>query len=109
MECIVHYSGLKSYSKLKPVFSINEEAILKAKSIRERIGGQNYHWQQCDRIPTSVDKENHQLHRECYLTFTLVLVNSKKPVEKSQMRKSSRSPSGGLSKLNDSLLHLLEE
>ena len=107
MECIVHYSGLKSYSKLKPVFSINEEAILKAKSIRERIGGQNYHRQQYNSIPTSVDKENHQLHRECYVTFTLV--NSKKHVEKSQMRKSSRSPSGGLSKLNDSLLHLLEE
>ena len=29
MECMVHYSRLKSYSKLKPVFSINKEAILK--------------------------------------------------------------------------------
>ena len=100
---------IKKLFKAQACISINEEAILKAKSIRERIGGQNYHWQECNSIPTSVDKENHQLRRECYLTFTLVLVNSKKPVEKSQMRKSSRSPSGGLSKLNDSLLHLLEE
>ena len=54
-------------------------------------------------IPTPIDKEKHQLHRECYLKFTLV--NSKKHVEKSEMRKnSSRSPSGGLSKLNNSLL-----
>ena len=43
MEYIIHYYGLISYSKVKPVSSINEEAILKAKSIRESIGGQNHH------------------------------------------------------------------
>ena len=107
MECIIHYFGLKSYSKLKPVSSINEEAILKTKSIRESTGGQNQHQQQCNSIPTTIDKEKHQLHRECYLKFTLV--NSKNPVEKSEMRKSSRSSAGGLSKLKDSLLLLLEE
>ena len=107
MECIIHYAGSKSYSKLKPVSSSNEEAILKAKSIRESIGEQKYHRQQCNSIPTPTDKEKHQLHRECYLKFTLV--NSKKHVEKSEMRKSSRSSSGGLSKLNNSLLLFLEE
>ena len=30
MECIMRYSGLESCSKLKPVSSNNEEAILKA-------------------------------------------------------------------------------
>ena len=87
MECIIHYFGLKSYSKLKPVSSINEEAILKTKSIRESTGGQNQHQQQCNSIPTTIDKENHQLHRECYLKFTLV--NSKNPMEKSGTRESS--------------------
>ena len=42
MECIIQYFGLKSYSKLKPVSSVKEEAILKAKSTRESIGGQNH-------------------------------------------------------------------
>ena len=42
MECIIQYFGLKSYSKLKPVSSVKEEAILKAKSIRESIGGQSH-------------------------------------------------------------------
>ena len=56
-----------------------EEAILKVKSILERIGGQNHHQQQCKSIPTLIDKEKHQLHRESYLRFTLV--NSKNPVE----------------------------
>ena len=60
MECIIHYFGLKSYSKLKPVSSINEEAILKTKSIRESTGGQNQHQQQCNSIPTTIDKEKHQ-------------------------------------------------
>ena len=87
MECIIHYFGLKSYSKLKPVSSINEEAILKTKSIRESTGGQNQHQQQCNSIPTTIDKEKHQLHRECYLKFTLV--NSKNPMEKSGTRESS--------------------
>ena len=95
MEYIIHYYGLKSYSKLKPVSSINEEAILKAKSIRQSIGEQKYHRQQCNSIPTTIDKEKHQLDRECYLKFTLD--NSKKHVEKSEMRNSSGSPSGGLS------------
>ena len=95
MEYIIHYYGLKSYSKVKPVSSINEEAILKAKSIRQSIGEQKYHRQQWNSIPATIDKEKHQLHRECYLKFTLV--NSKKHVEKSEMRNSSRSPSGGFS------------
>ena len=43
MEYIIHYYGLKSYSKLNPASSINEEAILKAKSIRQSIGEQKYH------------------------------------------------------------------
>ena len=95
MEYRIQYYGLKSYSKLKPVSSINEEAILNAESIRQSIGEQKYHRQQCNSIPTTIDKEKHQLHRECYLKFTLV--NSKKHVEKSEMRNYSRSPSGGLS------------
>ena len=88
MECIVHYSGLKSYSKLKRASSVNDEAILKAKSIRDSTGGQNHHQQQCKSIPTPIDKEKHQLHRKCYLKFALV--NSKNPVEKHKTRKSSR-------------------
>ena len=72
MECIIHYFVWKSYSKLKPVSSINEEAILKAKAIRQSIGGQNHHHQQCNSIPTPIDKEKHQLHRECCMKFTSV-------------------------------------
>ena len=72
MECIIHYFVWKSYSKLKPVSSINEEAILKAKAIRQSIGGQSHHHQQCNSIPTPIDKEKHQLHRECYMKFTSV-------------------------------------
>ena len=99
MECIILYFGLKSYSKLKPVSSINEEAILKAKSIHESIGGQNHHQQQCNSIPTTIEKEKDQFHWECY---KFSLVNRKNPVEKSESRKSS-------SKLKDFLLLLLEE
>ena len=65
MEYIIHYYGLKSYSKVKPVSSIKEEAILKAKSIRQSIGEQKYHRQQWNSIPATIDKEKHQLHREC--------------------------------------------
>ena len=53
MKYMIFYSGLKSYSKLKPVSFINEEAILKAKSICESITGQNHHQQQCKSIPTT--------------------------------------------------------
>ena len=76
---------IKKLFKAQACSSINEGAILKAKPIRESIGEQKYHRQQCNGIPTPTDKEKHQLHRECYLKFTLV--NSKKHVEKSEMRK----------------------
>ena len=93
MECIIQYFGLKSYSKLKPVSSVKEEAILKAKSIRASFGGQNH-------ISNSVTAYKHlwtkKSIRECYLKLTLV--NSKNPIEKSGTRKSSRSSAGGLSK-----------
>ena len=98
---------IKKLFKAQALSSINEEAILNAKSVRESIVGQNHHRQQCNSISTPIDKEKHQLHRECYLKFTLV--NSKKPMEKSETKNSSRSSAGGHSKLNDSLLLLLEK
>ena len=105
MECIIRYFGLNS--KLKPVSSINKEVILKAKSIRESIGDQNNYQQQCNSMPTPIDKAKHQLHRKCYLKFRPV--NSKNLMEKSGARKSSRSSAGGLSELKESPLFSLEE
>ena len=106
-ECIIRYSGLKSYSKPKPVSSINKEAILKAKSIRECICGQTHHQQQQKSTPSPIDKEKQQLHRECCLK--LILVNNKNLLETVETKMSSRPSAGGFSKLNGTLLLLLEE
>ena len=43
MKCIVHYPGYKDYSNIKPLTPNCTERILKAKEVRESIGGDHSH------------------------------------------------------------------
>ena len=51
MKCIVHYPGYKDYSNIKPLTANCTERILKAKEVRESIGGDHSHAAQCSTIP----------------------------------------------------------
>ena len=77
MACIIHYKSLGYYSELKHVTTNTEIGLRKAKAIRERIKGENYHEEQCNRIPLTIDNSKHKLHMECYKRFTLINSNSK--------------------------------
>ena len=51
MKCIVHYPGYKDYSNIKSLTQKCTERILKAKEVRESIGGDHSHAAQCSTIP----------------------------------------------------------
>ena len=68
LKCIVHYdcAGKTKYSKIKPLSETKKEQIISAKVLREKIGGNNHHEEQCSNIP-EVFEETHGNHMEpCY-------------------------------------------
>ena len=68
LKCIVHYdcAGKTKYSKIKPFSETKKEQIISAKALREKIGGNNHHEEQCSNIP-EVFEETHGNHMEpCY-------------------------------------------
>ena len=63
MDCIVHYSNLKSCGKTKKLTEINIEKINLAKEKRQQVDGVHYH-SQVDNIPVEIDLEKHGIHLE---------------------------------------------
>ena len=58
MKCIVHYHG-KDYSTTKPLTPNNIEKIRQAEALRESLGGENKHADQCSSIPDIIDESKH--------------------------------------------------
>ena len=62
MECIVHYTNQKSYSKIKKLSDTNLEKINQAKLKRLGFGGANAHKEQVDSIPDVINPDIHGVH-----------------------------------------------
>ena len=91
MACIIHYKSLGNYSELKNVTTNTEIGLRKAKAIREHIKGENYHKEQCNKIPSTIDKSKHKLQMECYKKFTLINSNNKyNKVQTNEARETRR-------------------
>ena len=99
MKNIVHYPhhNPEKYSAIKQVSLVNEERIRLAKIERERERtNENYHRDQCESIPETIDHSIHGLHLEpCYKQFTLLLSKTKQQSPLPDKRSSTRltSPS----------------
>ena len=67
LKCIVRYScaDKTKYSKIKPLSETNKKPIISAKTLREKIGGNNHHEEQCSNI-SEVFEETHGIHMEPY-------------------------------------------
>ena len=69
-ECIVHYSSLDtSGDKLIQPTKTTFETLLEAKKIRESLGGENHHIDQCIRIPENLGEIEFVYHRKCFQKF----------------------------------------
>ena len=65
-----------NYSELKYVTTNTQIGLRKAKAIRERIQGKNCHEEQCNEIPSTINKSKHKLYMKCYKKFTLISSNN---------------------------------
>ena len=70
MECIVHYTNQKSYSKIKKLNDTNLVKINEAKLKRLKLDGDkeiNAHKEQVDSIPDVINPDIHGVHLDrCY-------------------------------------------
>ena len=67
MECIVHYTNQKSYSKIKKLNDTNLEKINQAKLKRLEFGGANAHKEQVGGIPNVINPDIYGVHlHPCY-------------------------------------------
>eukprot|EP00794_Sanderia_malayensis_P012447 gene12447-13734_t len=69
IACIVHYKNIKEES-ITRLTEKSHSSLLASKSIRERLGGDNWHKEQCEGIP-QVFSDDQGYHRSCYAKFTL--------------------------------------
>ena len=75
--CVVQYKNSAStYAKMKNISWINKQKIYEAKILREEIGGENYHEEQCLLLPSEIIDSKHGIHlNPCYKKFTKILSN----------------------------------
>ena len=68
LKCIVHYRNQDcTYSKVKPIDCENMKRIIESKRIRESLGGDNHHEEQCLGVPDVIDPKIHGVRSvPCY-------------------------------------------
>ena len=68
--CIVHYDSMDTCGdKLITPNSNTFKTLNECKKIRESIGGENYHIEQCKRIPDNLGEIEYFYHRKCFQKF----------------------------------------
>ena len=71
LVCVIHYKNQAKYSNIKTLSGDNIQRIFAAKQLREKIGGDNLHAEQCSGIPDSFN-ESHGIHLEpCYKRYLI--------------------------------------
>ena len=67
--CVVHYKNHTKYSNVKTLSEENKIRIQSAKKLRESLGEDNNHEEQCCNIPETFD-DVHGIHLEpCYKKY----------------------------------------
>ena len=91
MSCIIHYNQFERGEKLVDVTEQTFATLVECKSIRESLGGDNHHIQQCKFIPDTFNQEL-KYHRQCYQKFTYAKTLAKRKIckEPRKQRLSNR-------------------
>ena len=67
--------------------------LTECKKIRESLGGENHHEEQCEGIPTVLNEEPLFYHRECYQKFIYARTLLKRKLEnENEVTKSNKRP-----------------
>eukprot|EP00794_Sanderia_malayensis_P002237 gene2237-2552_t len=68
--CVIHYKNITFSDKLTPVSQKSFASLYECKAIRQKLGGDNRHDDQCKKLPDSWDEGlKIYYHRECYQKF----------------------------------------
>ena len=62
--CQFHYSHLAADGKLRKITEVTLKTLHENKGIREKLGGENHHHEQCCAIPHELDRK-YFVHPEC--------------------------------------------
>ena len=68
--CIIHYDFITTSSQLIEVSQASLKAPTESKEIRESLGQENHHQEQCTGIPEALGKRSFFYHKICYQKFT---------------------------------------
>ena len=60
LTCQIHYNHLAVYGKLREITEVTLKTLHERKEIREKLGGENGHYEECNAIP-------HELHRKYFV------------------------------------------
>ena len=72
MKCIIHYKNQSKYSNIKELSEDNKNRITAAKQLRESLGGDDHHEDQCCSVPETFS-DIHGIHLEpCYRKYEII-------------------------------------
>ena len=80
--CQIHYSHLAVDSKLREITEVTLKTLHENKEIREKLGGENHHYEQCYAIPHELNRK-YFVHPEYYrkVIFAQTIIKRKSSEE----------------------------
>ena len=71
ITCLIYYSSIKTTTTRTRASDASFQTLLESKRIRQSLGGENGHDEQCNGVPELLGEKELYCHRECYQKFTL--------------------------------------
>ena len=69
-SCIIHYDFITTSDQLIKVSQASLKPLTESKEIREPLGQENHHEEQCNGIPEALGERSLFYHKECCQKFT---------------------------------------
>ena len=67
-QCIIYYDNITIKQLLRFLTEVTRKSLKENREIRQKLGSENYHYQQCTGIPDALNS-NYYLHTECFRKF----------------------------------------
>ena len=94
-QCIIYYDNITIKEPLRSLTEVTLKSLKENREIRQKLGGENYHYQQCPGIPDALNS-NYYLHQECFRKSIYAKTLDKRKckdgdVTKSKIQRTTRS------------------
>ena len=94
-QCIIYYDNITIKELLGSLTEVTLKSLKENREIRQKLGSENYHYQQCTGIPNALNS-NYYLHTECFRKFIYAKTLDKRKCKdgddkKSKIQRTTRS------------------